>query len=175
MLARIAQDWRRMSTVRKVRRVFMLGLLAVGVWALTPYLYSRRVSEDFPAIESQAATASQVLLQGSFTRVDPVHAGEGTTAIYRLPDGSLVLRLEDFRVTNGPDLFVSLSGHPMPRSRAEVHDQGYREIQALKANEGSQNYELPADLDLNQHKSVVIYCRAFSIVFSSAELVRAST
>jgi hypothetical protein len=158
-----------MSTFRKVRRVFMLGLVAVGVWALTPYLYSRRVSEDLPAIESQA------LLRGSFTRVDPVHAGEGTAAIYRLPDDRIVLRLEDFRVTNGPDLFVSLSGHPMPRSRAEAHDQGYREIQALKANEGSQNYELPADLDLSELKSVVIYCRAFSIVFSSAELVPTAT
>jgi hypothetical protein len=171
---RIAEGWRGMSTPRKIRRVFMLGLLGVGIWALMPYFFSRQVSEGFPAGGSQAATAPQALLSGDFTRVDPVHAADGTATIYRLPDGSRVLRLEGFKVTNGPDLFVSLSGHPMPRNRVEVHDRGYLEIQALKANEGDQNYELPADLNLDEFKAVVIYCRAFSFVFSTAELAPAA-
>ncbi len=177
MLARIAEDWRRMSTPRKIRRVFMLGLLAIGIWAISPYFFSRRVSEDFPARQPQAPAAPsgpQALLHGSFTRVDPLHAAEGTATVYKLLDGGLVLRLEGFKSTNGPDLFVGLSGHPMPRSRAEVHDQGYEEIEALKANEGDQNYALPAGLDPGTFKSVVIYCRAFSVVFSSAELAVAT-
>ena len=115
-----------------------------------------------------------ILVRGSFTRVDPLHAAEGTAAIHRLADGKLVLRLEDFKSTNGPDLFVGLSGHPMPRSRRDVHDQGYEQIQMLKANEGNQNYDLPAELDLSKFRSVVIYCRAFSVVFSSAELMPAT-
>jgi hypothetical protein len=41
----------------------------------------------------------------------------------------------------------------------------------LKANQGNQNYELPADLDPGAFRSVVIYCKAFSVVFSTAELV----
>ena len=40
----------------------------------------------------------------------------------------------------------------------------------LKGNIGSQNYELPADLDLARFRSVVIYCKRFSTVFSTAEL-----
>jgi hypothetical protein len=80
------------------------------------------------------------------------------------------LRLEDFNAKNGPDLFVGLSGHAMPRSSDEVHQSGYLELARLKANQGNQNYELPADFDLSQYKSVVIYCRAFNVVFSSAEL-----
>jgi len=113
-------------------------------------------------------------VSGSFTRVDSLHAAEGTAAIYQLPDGSRVLRLENFSAQNGPDLYVSLSGHPMPRSNAETHDSGYVELERLKANQGNQNYALPAGLDLAAFKSVVIYCKAFSVVFSTAELLQAS-
>ena len=111
------------------------------------------------------------LASGSFTRIDSLHAAEGTAIIYQLPDGSRVLRLENFSAQNGPDLYVSLSGHPMPRSNAETFDSGYVELERLKANQGNQNYALPAELDLAALKSVVIYCKAFSVVFSTAELL----
>ena len=185
MLQRMKQGWREMSTLRKIRRVFMLTLLAIGIWAITPYFYSRKVSEDFPTSQPQPAAAVQVtqpqtagvaqaLLRGSFTRVDVLHAAEGFATIYKLSDGKLALRFENFRSTNGPDLFVGLSAHPQPRSRGEALDQGYEEIQMLKANEGDQNYDLPAGIDLSRFKSVVIYCRTFSLVFSSAELTASS-
>lgn len=56
------------------------------------------------------------------------------------------------------------------RSRAEAHDQGYIELALLTATQGNQNYALPADLDLGAYKSVVIYCQAFHVVFSTATL-----
>ncbi|HYU20661.1 MAG TPA: DM13 domain-containing protein, partial [Chloroflexota bacterium] len=62
------------------------------------------------------------------------------------------------------------SGHPAPRDSRQLHEGGAFEIARLKGNVGDQNYELPADLDLSAVKSVVIYCRQFSVVFSTAEL-----
>jgi hypothetical protein len=35
---------------------------------------------------------------------------------------------------------------------------------------GGQNYALPDNLDLTRFRSVVIYCRRFTTVFSTAEL-----
>jgi hypothetical protein len=122
------------------------------------------------ATSEVVATEPQALKSGAFTRVDNLHVAEGVATIYHTSDGQLILRLENFKAANGPDLFVSLSGHPMPRSTAEAHESGYREIARLKASQGNQNYELPADLDISQYRSVVIYCRAFSVVFSTAEL-----
>ncbi len=49
--------------------------------------------------------------------------------------------------------------------------QGAFEVAQLKGNIGGQNYLLPADLDLSTLKSVVIYCRRFTRVFSTAGLV----
>jgi hypothetical protein len=121
------------------------------------------------AKDNVAASEPVALSRGQFGEVDAIHKGQGTATVYELPDGKRVLRLEDFNVTNGPDLYVYLSGHPMPRTGDEVHQDGF-EVALLKGNIGNQNYELPDDLDLSKIKSVVIYCRRFSEVFSTAEL-----
>jgi hypothetical protein len=122
--------------------------------------------------EPTALLAGPVALaSGSFTQIDALHGAAGSATIYRLPEGNLVLRLENFDAQNGPDLRVGLSGHPMPRNNAELNEGGYVELAVLKANQGNQNYELPADLDPSAFKSAVIYCKAFSVVFSTAELV----
>ena len=103
--------------------------------------------------------------------VDGIHKGEGAATLVRLPDGQTVLRLEDdFRVTNGPDLYVYLSGSAAPRTSAELHETGAFEVAQLKGNMGGQNYALPDDLDLTRFRSVAIYCRRFTTVFSTAEL-----
>jgi hypothetical protein len=71
-----------------------------------------------------------------------------------LSDGTCILRLgDDFRVTNGPDLYVYLSAQPEPRSSAELHDPHAFEVAPLKGNLGDQNYILPADLNLEDFKS----------------------
>lgn len=123
--------------------------------------------------EPTAAPAGPVALaSGSFTQIDALHGASGIATIYRLPEGNLVLRLEDFDAQNGPDLRVGLSGHPMPRNNTELHEGGYVELAVLKANQGNQNYDLPANLDPSAFRSVVIYCKAFSVVFSTAELLQ---
>ena len=52
----------------------------------------------------------------------------------RIGDGNNVLRLEDFKATNGPDLFVYLS---TDKNATEFVNLG-----KLKASNGNQNYEL---------------------------------
>ena len=74
---------------------------------------------DSPMMESmthEEATA-MVVKAGSFRDADSFHKGSGQATVYRLADGEHVLRVEDLRVTNGPDLRVLLSGHPDPMSQ----------------------------------------------------------
>ena len=105
---------------------------------------------------------------GSFRDADSFHKGSGTATIYRGADGQNVLRLEDFRVTNGPDLRVLLVPNPDPQGRDDV--AGYIELGKLKGNMGNQNYFLPESEDGSGFGSVVIYCRPFHVVFSVATL-----
>ena len=108
-----------------------------------------------------------VLTMGSFVDGSlPGHKAAGMATIYRLEDGKRVLRLEDFAATNGPDLFVTLH----PGANPEQEEGEYLQLEALKGNQGNQNYELPAEIDLSKYRSVVIWCRSFNVVFGYATL-----
>ncbi len=125
--------------------------------------------EDDTQAEETMPDEPAVLAMGQFIEIDRIHKGEGSATIYELPDGSRVLRFEDFRVTNGPDLHVILTTSADPRSRSEVGDD-YVDLGQLKGNVGNQNYEIPTDVDLGAIQSVVIYCQPFHVVFSTATL-----
>jgi hypothetical protein len=129
-----------------------------------------------PVLMPPSARAAQsgdvVLAMGTFTGTDGFHRGEGKALLIRLADGRRFIRFEEFKVTNGPDLFVYLSGHPAPRNRSQLHEGAAFEVARLKGNIGSQNYELPTELDLSKFRSVVIYCKRFSVMFDTAELIR---
>lgn len=103
-----------------------------------------------------------ILWEGQFQDADSFHQGSGSATIYQLPDGSQLLRFEDFMATNGPDLHVLLATNPAPGSRAELGD--YIDLGSLKGNVGNQNYEIPAGTDLSQYNSIVIYCMPFHVV-----------
>ena len=107
------------------------------------------------------------LAMGSFIDIDPIHGAEGSATIYQLPDGGRVLRFEEFRSKNGPDLHVYLSTEAPVSTFAGLGD-GEIHLGALKGNVGNQNYDIPADVDLSQYRSVVIYCVPFRVVFSTA-------
>ncbi len=108
------------------------------------------------------------LLSGQFEDFDSFHAGSGNATIYELSDGSHLLRLESFDVTNGPDLHVLLVPNANPAGREDI--MGYVDLGKLKGNIGDQNYEIPAGVDPSGSSSVVIYCLPFHVIFSVAGL-----
>ena len=113
--------------------------------------------------QNNAATTTNVLRTGSFVGVgDGIHNAEGMAKVIPLQDGSNILRLEDLRVTNGPDLYVYLA---TDKSASDFVNVG-----KLKANNGNQNYDIPTETDLTKYDTILIWCRPFSVLFGSAEL-----
>lgn len=106
---------------------------------------------------------------GVFVDIDLIHKGIGTATIYQLADNSRILRFEDFKVTNGPDLHVLLTVNPSPKEAKDV-GADYIELGVLKGNVGNQNYSVPNEVDLSVYKGVVIYCLRYGVVFSTAKL-----
>ena len=138
----------------------------MGVAAATD---APEMAEAMPAMPA-ADVASLVKAAGDFRDADAFHKGSGNAVVYEVAPGQRILRLEDFRVTNGPDLRVLLANTPDPESHSDLADAGYVELGKLKGNIGSQNYAIPDDLDLAEAQSVVIYCHPFRVVFSVATL-----
>lgn len=132
--------------------------------------YDERVPAEMamPDDTTKMDTSVVKVKSGSFRDADSFHKGSGTATIYRSGDGRNLLRLEDFSVTNGPELHVLLVPNPDPQGRDDV--EGYIGLGKLKGNMGNQNYFLPDGEDGSGFGSVVIYCRPFHVVFSVATL-----
>ncbi len=108
---------------------------------------------------SEPETSIQTV--GNFIGADAIHSGEGEVKI--ITNGSQqFLRFENFSVTNGPDLFVTLNKGDSPKSEHVI-------ISGLKGNKGDQNYDI-SEYDLSEYESVSVYCRAFSVEFATALL-----
>jgi len=179
------------------RRLIGLGIVAlaialpVGWYLLSPLFIDRVVEEELPAVAAEATAAMEgamaepdkrmeepmpegdmasmrILAQGEF--YDLAHEGEGRATLYELADGSRVLRFEQFKVLNGPDLHVWLVPvDPVPNTVGR-EITGYVDLGPLKGNIGDQNYDLPEDLELGDFKSVVIWCQPFRVPFNAAPL-----
>lgn len=113
-----------------------------------------------------ANAAPAALSSGSF--VSGAHATSGTATIYKLDDGSRVLRLTNFSTSNGPKVHVILADHAITGN--EVEDAKSVDLGDLKGNTGNQNYTIPASVNLDDAKSVAIYCERFKVNFGAANL-----
>jgi hypothetical protein len=103
-----------------------------------------------------------VVRAGELVGADEFHFGSGTVLLIATAADQFVVRLEEFSVQNGPDLFVYLSTNPDGWSEDALN------LGELRATDGSLNYDVPAGVDVSQYQSVVIWCRAFAVLFSTA-------
>jgi len=97
------------------------------------------------------------------------HATSGRAVALELADGRRFLRLDDLRTSNGPDLFVYLSMAAADAPR-DTFDDDFLSLGRLRANQGNQNYAIPAGVALDRYQSVVIWCRRFTYAFGAAAL-----
>ena len=125
--------------------------------------------DDMPAA---VPAGPELLRRGQFRDADSIHRGSGDAKLFRLSESDSVLRLENLKVTNGPDLRVYLVRHPDPTESADVKDSEFVDLGPLKGNRhiGNQNYTVPAGTDVTQFASAVVWCRAFGVLFASAPL-----
>ena len=147
--------------------VVLLGLVLI---AARNILTRPDIVIEQTEISMDEVLAGNQILSGSFIEIDRVHKGSGQATIYRGPDGSYLLRIEDLKVTNGPDLHIFLSPHPNPTKLDELLTFGAVDLGKLKGNIGNQNYVIPEDVDVNIQMTVVIYCVPFHVFFSIASL-----
>jgi hypothetical protein len=156
--------------MRWLRGFFVGGVLgtifglALGFF-LFPYV--------FPPPEAMEtlnkAQAGPLVAKGAFTHADPndpIHYGKGDVSVYE----KTVFLGKDFEVGPGPDFHVYLVPKADIRASSDVTDTMYVDLGRLRAFKGSQQYPIPAGLDLADFPSVVIWCKQFSVLISPADL-----
>ena len=114
---------------------------------------------------TQATGTGELIAMGPLEGSDTFHTASGQVLLVRSPEGDVILRFQDFEVRNGPDLFIYLTPDP----DGDVHVDGAINLSEIKATSGSVNYGVPDDVDVESFRSAVVYCRAFSVVFATAQ------
>jgi hypothetical protein len=164
-----------------MQRSFLVIAVGVAIAVVGWYLFrpellfiNHTVHEGLPGAVAQQTTPTspslQILSQGRFHSV--AHDTKGVAMVYKFPDGKRVLRFTDFETSHGPDVQVYLVAAADARNNETVTKAGFVHLGALKGNIGDQNYDLPANVDLNTYRAVTIWCRRFSVNFGTAPLMQ---
>jgi Electron transfer DM13 len=119
---------------------------------------------------ASAQEKAQPLETGTFH--GKVHNTSGRATIYKEADGRLVLRLTNFKTSNGPDVHVVLIAAKDADDDANFLKNSTERIElgSLKGNEGDQNYDIPKGTNLKKFQTVSIYCERFNANFGAAPL-----
>lgn len=145
--------------------VILAALIPAVVYAASPLFFNRTINEEIPVAKTDATKETQnvvAMVSGNFVGVgDGIHNAEGTAKVLSLDDAK-ILRLEDFKATNGPDLYVYLA--------TDEKATDYVSLGPLKANIGNQNYQIPEGTDLSKYDTALVWCKQFSVLFGHASL-----
>jgi Electron transfer DM13 len=142
------------NTIKVLVGVGAIALLVISYYAISP-LWKNVLLEE-------VAPASTVPLIAARPIIDtPAHPASGVVSVLENSDG-MILRYENFKTINGPDLRVYLS--------TDLEATQFVDLGELKATEGSVNYQIPEGTDLQKYRYALVWCEDFSVLFNSADL-----
>lgn len=142
--------------------------IAVGFFAF-PYVFPPPEAKESLTSDAQG----EKLADGTFIHAnpsDPIHYGSGGARVFE----NVVYLEEDFEVGPGPAFHVYLVPKEKVRQSSDVKGTMYIDLGKLRAFKGSQNYEIPAGVNLKDFPSLVIWCEQFGVLISPADLNFAS-
>ena len=149
----------------------VLGTVVVTATGVMGYLLyassvdkvvDEQVAVAAPTPGQPGAAENVALARGAFETA--AHETSGRASLIELAEGGTVLTLTPFETDPGPDLRVYL----VTGSADDLGD--VVDLGALKGNRGDQQYDVASSVDTERFRTVVIWCRAFSVAFGSTRL-----
>lgn len=132
--------------------VILVGILGFAYYAVSPLFIHIKVDEALPT----AVGSPRVAVVDT-----PIHPASGFVRIVDA-DGKMYVRYEEYKTINGPDLYVYLA--------KDLDATEFVDLGKIKATEGNINYEIPAGVDIAEYPYVLTWCKAFGVLFNSADL-----
>jgi len=132
-----------------------LVILVFAYYALSPLFMHIMANDVNPAVNESKSSRSFSIVGTSG------HPASGTIRIINT-DNQNYIRYENFKTINGPDIFVYLA--------KDLGAKEYINLGAVKATEGNVNYEIPNNVNVNEYRYVMVWCKAFGVLFNYADL-----
>ena len=103
-----------------------------------------------------------ISFSGNFVHSDFFHKTTGSATL-EFSDKKIRLHLgENFKTLNGPDLYVYIV--------TNKNAKDFVNLGMIQQFSGIQTYEIPNDFDFEKYNEVLIWCKAFGVLFGSAQL-----
>ena len=148
---------------RSQQSIATLGLAALMTLGTVGGFASSPVATQPAAANPASSVASAI--SGEFT--DVAHTTTGSARIVTEGDARYLELSEEFSTDSGPDLFVLLHRSETPESYDESE---FVNLGMLEQVSGTQRYRIPDDVDIEDFRSAVIWCRQFDVTFGFAVL-----
>lgn len=126
------------------------------------------VNEQISNIDNKQKIHSGIFIHPNPS--DPVHWGKGKVAVYKNGNDHEIFLEQDFEVGPGPAYHVYLSSAADVISNEQFENASNYDLGKLKSFKSSQVYQAPSNFESVQIKSVVIWCKTFSQLITSATL-----
>jgi hypothetical protein len=143
-------------------------IVGVGAYVYSQSNSNSETTNTESAAENQTSTdTTQKPVEaesksGTFANIDS-KTGSGPVTLTKNESDSYVVKLgEDFKVQQGPDLFVSFGNN-----NEYAEGTAFAELKSLS---GTQEYVVPANINVADYSQVVIWCREFNTPFAAATL-----
>lgn len=128
------------------------------------------VSAASVAITAPVYAESMVAHAASHQFVKKSKSIKGSFKLVERGDKTFVVFSSDFKAKRGPDLKVFLSPTAIKSASGKNAVKGSINLGALKTNKGSQEYEVPAGIDLARFESVLVHCEEYSVLWGGSDI-----
>jgi len=128
-------------------------ILAVGYYTLSPLFRNVTLDEQTP--ESMEVLSAEIM-------DTPGHSASGMVRLLTQEDGTTLIRYENFKTINGPNLHVYLA--------KDIEAKEFIDLGPIRGTEGNINYVVPENIDVSEYKYVMYWCVPFGVLFNYAEI-----
>ncbi|KST67906.1 DM13 domain-containing protein [Mastigocoleus testarum] len=150
-------------------RVAGLGIASIVLFgSVVSVVVSPEVAEARPAHQDTivANKSKSLIASGNFVKSEK--ATTGKAKIVNM-NGKRYLKFDEaFSTGNGPDVKVIL--HKSSTVPGNIQEGNYITLAPIQKFKGAQTYEIPENVNLDEFKSVGIWCEEFNATFGYASL-----
>ena len=142
----------------------ILALLGLFLFSIPATSFS----SDFAAKNAELQMTEKEPTPRKFTKKH--YTIDGQARVMKTDTGTQIVFNDAFETRSGPDLKVYLSKLPISELEDESVSANSLKIGVLKSRQGAQSYIIPDDISLEDYKSVIIHCEAFSMLWGGFDL-----
>lgn len=151
--------WYLLSPIWRVKIVNDVSPLAPSAISSSQDSEAMQSEDSAHSAKQDMLATARIIAEAPFVR--GAHDVQGKALLIE-QNGKHILRFENFNTINGPDLYIYLS------TGLGLQANSFIDLGRIKATRGNVNYALDDSVDITKYRTVMVWCKAFGVLFSSA-------